>query len=930
MKALCLQYTAFKEMLLDFSNGNFIDIDSVNNHGKNNGAEITFGSPFPHQASEAYLFMPPGYWPSVYDNTMYPSDFPSDLLSSMSGGTQTTTIPGSYTDGQYLMLYCIDDVWYKVSVLIKGGEVIFINDIDVSKFPLDRVCSPRTTFVESEIDIRPANILSLDSEMTVAVNTSSKIGAELTVRQKAAASVPTGILVAVNKIEKLDSEMFVWYSAKDLLLSELDVVYNSGISSEITVKRHSHSEIDAEITVKQNRKTAIDSEITVKRHAMNMLLSEIIIKAKEQSSIEAGIQILGKDETKLYTDIEILKKDAKSCLYTDILVVKKNEAGIDSEIYIPVSSKMAATFMSLTHHASSIDADILVAGNNTSSIDSELTVAMPVVGMESLVTKKNFVSHEIAAELQIAETGTSHVESEIHIASEASMEALVRERAIICEEGIPSEIAVTNIGQGIIDSELTIVANNSMDACVESLRKNASAKIDTDMLVSAVSSDAIDSEMIIMAANTMQTAVEKTRHYTNDKVDSEITIANGGESSLAADLVICASNTMETVNNALSGGHSEIECEIYPAHLRKSSIESEMMVSASNMMQTAVFEKQLLSSNIESEIIIGSENAIQSELYVVGDASVMETTSRNMKPVLKHSSIDAIKDAMGYSLASTANFGKKGELAVGRLSNENYETFRSVIGFDLAPLGIKRDPDYEYFGYEEIQKAVLKLYTIRPADEEMTIKLYQIDTAWEETKINYKDMINMDAPVLLGEYKAPLSSGEFGIDVTSVFADWNHKPDTYAFMLVVDTLQKKKTTIGFSSREGIVSPKLEMSYYETPENGDFSSLDCEIEIKPEDKLDSEITISIPTANAIDTEVEIPNSNAQSSLITEFEVSALVIEENALPSEIEPNRWDESSALPSEIEPNHWKDSGKIDAEIEVLRDINKGQFIIVI
>ena len=925
--ALNLQYTAFKEMLIENAGGNTMPISGIER--RSDGSEIFYDAD-PSLVSEAYLFMPLGYWPSVYDNTMYPSDFPTDLIASMNSGA-STVIPGTYTDGDYLMMFCVNNCWKEVRFSIKDGELIRVNEYypqiyDKQNFHYNLAHES----IGMEIDVRPTYHEEIWSELTVVRHAKTEIPSALSVANSADINLQSGILVAVKKQNQLASEMFVWFKKAEELQSAIDVVYGSGINTDIVVMNRKVSEVESELTVMNYNSNGIDSELTVKNVTGSQLPSAINVANNGMTDIPIEVDIKNERAQDLPSEI-IVKRWMEAYLASELLIREDGQIAIDSELYVRAKKNSDIdSIIDVSRKNVNIDVstDITIVGHENHDLDSSIVI-LAGNRMESKVNSMYERRNELDCEIIIPEKTELVVPTELFVLGDAERMETTVDAFDRIASSISSSIDIANNSSYDMATEMLVIGlPQKMEAVVDAAQYVVH-DIQTEFTVIESCSSSLPVELTISFSNLMETRFDGPVYDGADDMTTEITVANVQSSDLESTICIPSVNRMKAVVQTQLGGYSDIASDIFVIHNGENTLPTEMTVGASNRMEAICFHKNPIVSDIPSELIIGTQDDIESEIYVIGDPARMEVHGKTFPNHIHIESGAAIKDATGVSLTPTANYGGIEDIYAGELKQAS--AYRSTVGFDLSALNIRRDPSYDYFKYEGIQKATLRLYLNRPNNEDVNVKVYQIPYEWQEMGITYQDMMTMPTDAYLGEFKAPNKEGYVDFDVTEVFKDWNNKSDQYAFMLVIDDQLIGRQAVSFSSREGKNAPQLILEHYDALPNADVTDIPTEIEIKPHSGIETEIEV-IGAAHAdLDVEIEINKAaDMTDDLPSEIDVNAITIANDDLPTEIEPEHWNEITEIPTEITPNHWKQVSELGSGITVVRDYSGGIRVYII
>jgi hypothetical protein len=975
MAALDFQYTAYKGMLSGLAGDTLMDVTGINNHGVGGGAELLFAEPIPGRASEAFLFSPPGYWKDVYDNPLYPDDFPTDLKSSMSGGATTVTIPGSYTDGHYLMLYNIWEVWRRLDVYIVDGKVHYVNERDVSNIPENinymigddigfhveiDVNSAMLSDIDSEINVAVQNgdeidgeiyvtveaLKDLDSEMfvwfretsdidcSIEVKTFALLDSEITIKYDCETDIDSDIVVVRHGKTDIDTEMFVWFIDQTDIDAEVFITHSSEILSEIIIMRHDESAIDAVINIQRTEYTMIDSSIHVFLQGVGdklFLPSELIVTRPGETSIDAEVVLAAYEEQQLGSEIDIECRDANLNLETDVTIVQKVIMEMDTEVTVVISGvSMEVVTRTEPQCFDDLDMELLVVDIDSKDLMSEIIIMPNLAIMEAVVNTAAPANSNLDCELQIIDKDKSQLDCEVVVVTAVNMEATFDTKGGE-ESSFETELIIIKDESSEVDSEINVTSVTYMEAVTETKAGNVS-EIESTIIISITAKEDLGSEIIIESRTVMETVIQQFVASAHSDFDCEMIVVHAGSGSLSSEITIKAIVFMEAGTEIKGGGQSEIDCEIYPAFFAEGTIDIEMTVNATGVMEAAVFYRNDVYADLDSEIALAVDVQLDSEIYVVhkDDKIVMEVAARTMPTVLKTGTTSAIKDAVCYSYTALTNYGTLTEVSVGRFTGG--ETFKGLIGFNLAELAIPHDDSMNYFGYETIQKATLKLYVTRPmVEDNVQIKIYRISDGWFETKVNYRALDTLPVYEQVGKIIAPKKMGDISIDITPGFKDWAHKADRQSFMMVVENpLQATKKGIYFSSREGFKSPQLEVEFYKTLPSGDWMDTDSEVFVNPNANLDCEISITNPSKSEIDCSIDIAMQGvAEVALEVDLDILSNNLRSASFDSEIEIIGYPDEAQLDSECFVMFWTQGNLLDSEMDVVRDPYVGCYVYI-
>jgi hypothetical protein len=94
--------------------------------------EVIFADKLPGQASEAYMFYPQGYMKLKTGISIYPDDAPENIMNQISYDSDNCLISNNYLmDGEFLILYRINNIWYRFTFEMLDNKLVKVNGIDV-------------------------------------------------------------------------------------------------------------------------------------------------------------------------------------------------------------------------------------------------------------------------------------------------------------------------------------------------------------------------------------------------------------------------------------------------------------------------------------------------------------------------------------------------------------------------------------------------------------------------------------------------------------------------------------------------------------------------------------------------------------------------------------------------------------------------------
>jgi hypothetical protein len=95
--------------------------------------EVVFADKLPGTASEAYIFYPSGYTRLKTGISIYPDDAPESIIDQIPINADYCLISNNYLmDGEFLIVYNINNIWYKFTFEMLNNKLVKINGMDMN------------------------------------------------------------------------------------------------------------------------------------------------------------------------------------------------------------------------------------------------------------------------------------------------------------------------------------------------------------------------------------------------------------------------------------------------------------------------------------------------------------------------------------------------------------------------------------------------------------------------------------------------------------------------------------------------------------------------------------------------------------------------------------------------------------------------------
>lgn len=896
-------------MLLRFSNGHYLPVDILKLN-PNGGAEINYSALFPYQASEAYLFMPSGYWPSVYDNTMYPSDFPTDILASMNDGEQTYVIKGTSTNGQYLMLFCVNDIWYKTVYEIQDGKVISFNEFTIEDEKPDSIIYMDSVQVRSYIDINPAHFSDLPTSFSVIKRDKVELN--------------TSAYIMGFGYDEIPVEAFIWNKSCSDIPTSFMVYNTSDIYTSCYIRGYGYG--------------LLDTEVYVNAYGTSDLPTELLLAAGDHHDLptEVYIKVRGVDEIKTSF---IIKVDDEYKLPTEFIVKKYLDNTIPTELYVLVNARMdipTSFVLKVWVDKKYIPIDFTVKRNLESTLPTSIHI---LERTESSVHTSFEISAtngktEIPTELILKKDDCSLLRTTFSVIPCNHMEAVIDEALSKDMIDIPTEFTIKYDMYSELPTSCIVSFTNSMETIIRDMMIKGGADLLTSFEIKYDCVNQIPTSFAVIPVNTMESVIFGVLTKDVCDIPTSLEIKYDVVDDIPTSFAIMSGNTMETlIEDYGIRGDSDIPTEIEVIYSDYAELQTSFVLQAYNKMAAKLRYANPQYSDIPTSFFMYEAADIPTSFAVI-PSNTMETTNRSYPPCKKIAFTDIIKDTTGYSKAPSTNFGSISDIYVANKYNvktKYLDTYNSVLGFDTSNTGIDRPHGAEYFKYNMVIKAELKLFVNRKTTKDIILDVYQVPyDSWEEHKVAYKHISTMPTDKHISTITIPAGTyGYHKFDVTAAFDNWNNLDDKFSFLLKSDTIVDKNI-LSFSSREGYYTPQLVLYYYKLYPYADNSDLPTYVEIKPEDRLPVSFELVTPEEELLPTEFEIEKQTDTNDLPTELFIDGMTFENYDLPTEWEMIYYECEERLSTSLEINFTVMDDSLPTEFEIERDYNIGCYVMII
>ena len=473
-----------------------------------------------------------------------------------------------------------------------------------------------------------------------------------------------------------------------------------------------------------------------------------------------------------------------------------------------------------------------------------------------------------------------------------------------------------------------------MEAIVRDTLIKGAADLPTSLKIKYDCVEQIPTSFAVIPVNTMESVITDVLTKEAHDIPTSLEIKYDCINDMPTSFAIMSGNTMEAIIYDYGiRGNSDIPTEIEIVYTDYAEMPTSFVLQAYNSMETKMRCGTPQYSDIPTSFFMYETADIHTSFAVI-PVNTMETTNRSYPPCKKVVFTDIIKDATGYSKTPSTNFGFISDIYVANKRNVKtgyLDTYNAVVGFDTSDTGIDRPYDSDYFKYNMIIKAELKLFINRKTTEDIVLDIHQIPyDSWDENKVAYKHIANMPKDKHINTVTIPAGSyGYNRFDVTDAFDNWNDLSDKFSFLLTSDTIVDKNI-LSFSSREGYYAPQLILYYYKFYPYADNSDLPTYVEIKPEDRLPTSFDLVTPEEELLPTEFEIEKQTEMSDLPIELFIDGMTFEDADLPTEWEMMYYECEDKLPTSFEVNFTIVNETLPTEFEIVRDYNLGCYVIII
>lgn len=904
-----MQYTAYKEMLLDFTAGKYFPVECLKLN-PNGGAEINYSAFFSYNASEAYLFMPSGYWPSVYDNTMYPSDFPTDILASMNDGEQKYVIKGTSTDGQYLMLFCINDMWYKTTYAVSNGKVISFNEFSIEDEADDAIIYTDSIKVKSSIEVNPAHFSDMPTSMYIIKNVAYDVDTSIYVKEFGKEELPTEAFIVYKSNSDIKTSLMI-YSVYDVSTScDIYEYGHSDIDTEAYIRAFGSSSVRTRFLLAAGDESCIKTETYVNERRVHDVKTSFTIKVYKSQNIPTSFTIKKYLDDSIETDAYILA-NLKKDIYTSFAIVVWSD-----KKYIPITFSVKKT--SENNLPTSINILELKNDNIASSFE-----ILPVNNELNINTEFILKIHN-----------ESDIKTSFTVIPLNRMEATSDNKILGNTYDISTDFTIADCSLYELPTSFAINFTNLFNVIGQEVITHYKQDIQTQFEIKEDAFDQIHTSFAITSQNVMNTVASDVLTKQSDDIYTEFEIKHQESNDLRTSFAITITNTMEiATEDYIIKNTSDIPTDIEIVFTGHSDTYTTFVLQAYNTMAARMEYNNPQFSDIMTQFALPEVNDILTTFYI-GPVNTMETTSMSYPPCKKIVFTDIIKDSTGYSKTPATNFGSISDIYVGNKHNVKtgqLEHYKSIIGFDTSDTNTDRPFDADYFKYNMVIKAELKLFINRKTTEDIVIDIHQVDyDSWDEYRIAYKDINKMPTTKYVNTVVVPAGSyGYFKFDVTPSFDNWNKIGDKFSFVLTSDTVTGKEI-LSMSSKEGYYTPQLVLLHYKFYPFADNSDLKSTLEINPEERISTSFDLISIFEELLDTEFEIEENTLDDMIPTSITIAGMTFEESDIPTTWDMIFYPDEDNLKTLFEVNFTNAESELKTDFEIERDYSYGCYVIII
>jgi hypothetical protein len=920
MSALSMQYKGFR-LLLEEDTKKEMFIDHVKIHESINSTTLYLDNIRPYEATEAYMFAPLGYWKAVYQDELYPDDYPYDLMPGINSSTVTIEVKTDVMDGEYDYFYYCSNEWRKISILIKNHKIIKINNTDTSAFINETLYNIQVT---SGLSVN----LNVNSQFI------SDIPTEIAVRQVDAQELPTSITVKRWDKSNLNSDFIVTYineipttlfvnGHSDLPTNIIvKITRDSSIPTDLTVVQHDGSSLPTNITVKYTIAQDIPTEMMV--YQTSNLPTEILIQRKDFNDLPSNINIQRVDRSNLPTTISVKQWGVDTpYIHATLIVVRHDKSDIPITVYIIQHAKddLLTTMDVVTNNCSNdLTTNITVKNVLHNEIPCYLIVSKNVNAiLSTTISLDNTYIHryqDLPTTINVQKNKRYDLTTFIYVYQNAPLETIVH-GLLKSHSDLPTTIDIIGCHNEEIITYLVINKQSGFESIINfnakekseipttlTVKNNISSSINTSLIVNRkgminaignittkhyndyseipITLQVIHGKTLIIPTTIMvlskqvvlEASVSKFTQLGKSQIGTIIEVKNNETNYINTTInVVCNTIKLDAITNFVNSNHSDLPTNVNVIYERHSDLPITMRVNPLGMMENVINVIYPTHSDLLTTLHIMNTNDIDTTLVVIKSA-ILEAKAKLVPHQLTKRNVPCVKDSYVYNFTRLTNYGKYKYTNIA-YTNKN-DILRSIFGFDFACLDIPNNKSAQYFDYQTVQKALLHLYKVSSLPESATIEVYSIDDKWFETTINHVKCEELNKSYITS-IPTTTKNGWVTIDITKDLNNFEELPSTKrSYFLVIKQKQKTNSIISIASIQNDnpkLAPYVSVEYYHTPPYANWLDTPTEVFVKPYVDLPTTIDIPERTVSEIPTEMTV---KAQTAYDLTFSITVDVV------------------------------------------------------
>lgn len=920
MSALSMQYKGFR-LLLEEESKKEMFIDHVMFHESMNSATLYLDNIRPYEASEAYMFAPLGYWKAVYQDELYPDDYPYDLMPGINSSTATIVIKTDVMDGEYDYFYYCSSEWRKLTIQIENHKIIKINHTDTSRFIDETLHTIQVTSgLLIDLDINSQFVSDVPTTITVRQNDANELPTDIIVKNygmsdltsdfivtfvseipttifvNGHSDLPTNITVKIIREESIPSDLVVVQKAPSDLPTEITVKYTleNGIATDMFV--YQASNLPTNILIQQNDKYDIPTKINIQRVDRSNLPTTIIIKqwGEDTPYIHADLIVVRHDVSDIPTNVYVIAHDNQDlettldvedkhfdCLLPSSITVKNSDYS-EIQCSLIVDKKSNATLSTISsldntyvHNSSDLATSINIKQKTRNELSTELYVSQ-FAKLESTADIISQAHNELPITFEIVGNEFNEISTSLIVNKQTTLNSIT---SFISkgQNDISTTLTIGNNVTSEIDTRLIVNTQGMLETLSNITTRHfiTSSDLPTIMQVSHNEAYIVPTTIIVLSKKiAMEACVERFTQLGKSQIPTLISVKNNTFNDISTVMnVVSSTAKLTAITEFIHGNHSDLPTDISVIYERKSELPITMRVNPLGRMENTINIINNIYSDLETSLYITNNSDIETTL-IVEKQIILEAESKLVPHQLIKRKVACAKDSYCYNFTRLTNYGQYQFMNIGFTSGN--DILQSIVGFDFASLEIPKNNSAEYFDYQTIQKATINLYKVSSLNENAIIDVYSIDDNWYEKGINYTTCEKLNRH-LLTSIPSTKVNGWVTIDITSDLQNFEQLPSTKrSYLIAVRQKQKTNTTISMATMQNSdskLAPYANVTYYHTPPNANWKDIDTSLYVKPYDDLLTTLEVPEKTVKDISTTLTV---KAQTVFDLNFSITVDVV------------------------------------------------------